>query len=778
MNLISGKLKNDKEHIKVLTTLSLAASDTRRDTLTSIIISSLYQNPAGKEDLLNQIIEQFDFEPYSSELYTLLDDLIEINRIYIDSGMYKLSEDEKLKYQDLELELQDKDKQRFQNFKNFVLDDLGEQLSTTEIKLIWGAFVEYLYNNFYEFGEEAFHRFHPHLEYKGNLNNDEDFFNHASKKLKNKNLFKVFKKAVEKFPEFASSDDLDFLVDLAQKTICFTSLGIDPKIAGDDSNQSIIDWVLYLDTNVLYSLLNLHSHPENEACVALMEIISNNPDRLKIALRYSELTKKELWAKKDDFQMIDENLPDSAIKALLKSEDVDDFTRQYYSSLIADRDSTLHPSKVIELGPQTMLKKYKIDISRNKKRLEQIGEEYLNIKIQDYRRFINDKNLVREEFSEKKGTYLRPIIKSDKQITHDISLREVILHQRSSVLKTGTEATINSVKYFGLTLDALLLKFDANKVKDYNDEHSFPIFFKPSYLLSKLVRLLPIKTNNYKRAFIKAVTTKGFNKDPQKSHDILRLVNYLKKQGIDDEMVIYNLISKDLFLETYNKKRKDPEFDESHFIESELNKEFKLRQEELEKTKNALKVKEEDLISKDQENITLKKQTSILHGKKEQLETDVSIYEKSITKLKGDVKKLEKAIEVPTSQSQINFDAGSERKVVDKLKKQLKREVEAKIRRYKKKELKRWQNRFWLNLFWFIPITIGCLWLVFLNPNLEFLQTDTVAVRITAGIITLALDGFFLKLLHSRFDENNKSKRMENTDVPDYLSKELAELED
>jgi len=771
-------MKSDKEHIKVLSTLSLAASDTRSDTLTSIVISSLYQNPVRKSGLLNQITQHFDFEPYKSELFTLIDELIKSDRIYLDSDILMLSDEEKARFQKLELELQDKDKQRFQNFKNFVLDDLEEQIETSEIKLIWGAFVEYLYNNFYEFGEEAFLRFHPHLEDKGNSNKDEDFFNLASRKLKDKNLFKIFKQSVEKFPEFASADDLDFLVDLAQKTVCFTSLGIDPKAIEEDLNQSIIDWVIYLDTNILYSLLNLHSHPENDACVALMELIYNNPDKLKATLRYSELTKKELIAKRDDFHLIDENLPKSSIKAILKSEEIDDFTRQYYENLTSDPEATLHPSKVIELGPQTLLTKYKIDVARNKKRLEQIGNEYLNVKIQDYRRFIDEKNLVREEFNEKKGTRLKAILKSDKQIIHDISLRELLLHQRASVIKSGTEVSMNSVKYFGLTIDSLLLDFDKRQVKDYNNEQSFPVFFRPSYLLSKFVRLLPIKTTNYKKAFIKAVTTKGFNKDPQKSNDILRIVNYLKKQGIDDEMVIYNLISKELFMETYHKNKKDPEFDESHFIESELNRELKQRQEELEKTKDVLNIKEQDLQVKNIENEELKERENVLNDKKKRLETDLSIYQKSIKKLQGDFKRLEKSIESPSGQKQINFDAESERKEASKLKKKLRKEIEDKIRRYKKQEVKKWQRRFWLNLIWVVPISVGCLWLVFFDSTLNFIQTNPLAVKAIAGMVILLVDGFFLRLCHSRYDEVRKQKRMENTETPDHLTKELAELDD
>src|SRR5690606_15579568 len=148
----------------------------------------------------------------------------------------------------------------------------------------------------------------------------------------------------------------------AQKTICFSSLGIDPGKSIEEINKSIVNWTLYLDTNVLYSLLNLHSHPENDACVALIELINQNKELLNITLRYSELTKKELLRRKDDFKVLDENLTNSAIRAILKTDELDDFTRKYYQNLLDDRKSTLHPSKVIELSPATLLSKFNIDI--------------------------------------------------------------------------------------------------------------------------------------------------------------------------------------------------------------------------------------------------------------------------------------------------------------------------------------------------------------------------------------------------------------------------------
>lgn len=725
-----------------------------------------------KDKIYSCIQELYGFEPYQDELNELIKKLIEKGGIELNSNNeYSLPDAEKVKFQESDLRLKDKEKARFQNFKNFITDNLCSKIENAQIILIWATFFEYLYNNFYEFGEEAFKRFHPYIEYSGTNHNDEDFFQMAYAKLKNKELSSLFRQTVEKFPDYATTDDIDFLNDIAQKTLCFASLGIDPKIAESTLDKSLVDWILYLDTNVLYSLLNLHSHPENEACKALIALIRHNKEHLKISFRYSELTKKELNAKREDFQLLDDKLTDSSIKALLRSNDLDDFSMQFYTNLLKNRDSTLHPSKVIDLAPNTLLK-YEVDISRNQKRVEKIGKKYLDIRIQEYRRYIDERNAIRQQFNEDKNTNFRNFYRSDKQITHDITLREIILDQRSSVLKGGTVASLNSVKYFCVTLDSLLLDYDEKQIKDYNDANSFPVFFRPSFLLNRLVKLLPIKTTDYKKAFIKAVTSKGFNKDVQKSHDILKIVNYLKTHGIDDEQVVYNLISKDLFLEKYRKNKTNSDFDQGEFIESELNREFKEREQELIKTKKTLHEKEKEAQSKTE-------QTKTLVIKKETLETDLDIYKKSIKRLQSDVKRLEKRDQQSSNQSQINFEAEEKKAEADNFKKRLRQQIENEIESFKSTNLNLWQKKIWWNLFWVVPLTIFCLSIILFPSIIPTLNIDTTSIRIILGIMLLLVDGIFLLLIRMRYwDEGNIQNRIKNTKIPKDLQAKINELDD
>jgi hypothetical protein len=749
-----------KEHVKILTILSLAASDTREDTIRSIIINTLFElTSTQRATLCAQIKELYEFEPYQDEILGIFDILLEEGKIIKIGDAFELSPDQRASFVQAEVTLRDQENARFQNFKNFIIDDLMVELETSQIKLLWSAFVEYLYNCFYEFGEEALNMFHPALNGGGDTHHHEDFVQEAMVKLKrDKKLCDVFKETVDKFPDYASQQDLDFLNELAQKTQSFASLGFNPAITEEGLEKSMIDWTLYLDTNVLYSILNLHSHPESEACKALLSLIISNGQYLKIALRYSELTKIELNGKRDDFGKLDIKLSDSALKAMLRTHDLDPFSTQFYQNLLDNRASTVHPSTIIDLSA-TLLLKNGIDISRNKKRVEQIGEDYLNVRIQEYRRFIDYKNEVRQEYFQKKGGNFRSIHRSDKQVKHDITLREIILSQRTPKIHTNQPLTLNSVKYYAVTLDEVLIDFDKEALRKDSTERSFPVFFRPSFLLNKLVKMLPIKTDDYKKAFIKAITSKGFNRDIQKSQDIQSIVNYLKVQGIDNEDVVYNLISEELFLERYKKEQGKQGFNQGEFIESQLNKVISDRELELQKTKGELARQSEEVNSKS-------RVAEVLEFKKQSLEQENELYKNAAVKLSQNLTKAQKRSKSSGALA-LDFEAGERNKEVAHLKSKNAALLIRLQDDFKDKKFRKWQQSVWWNLFWALPLTALLLTLMF-DPFLTFpVGFDAATQKIVFSSIILLIDGFFGFLIKTRyFDEGNMEKRKQRIKPP------------
>lgn len=772
----SNQMKNLKKHVKILSALSLAASDTRKDTFISIVVRTLNEvGSCSKKELSEYIKEQYGFEPYDSELEETVSFLIEKETIECIKDQISLSSETKNNIADQDLAARDQEKIRFQNFKNFISDELGIQLESHEVKFLWTSFLEYLYNCFFEYGEEALRTLHPHIENKEGNGVYESVLSASIEKLKTAEQKKIFKQIIERFPDFASAEDINFLNELAQKTLSFSSLGFQPEDADETISHDLVDWVLYLDTNVLYSLLDLHSHPENDASKALVKLIIDNQSSVKIKLRYSNITYKELGYKKADFALLDDKLTDSSIKALLKSENLDGFSKKFYENLLENREGTIHPSEAIDLSLDT-LKRKTIEIGRNDKTIEHLGENYLNAKIQDFFRFIQFKNESKMEFCKERKQPFTPIEKSEKQASHDITLREILLNQRGRVSK-DQDLSLNTIKYFGVTLDSLLIAFDRSEVQKYHDEKGFPVFFKPSFLLNRLVRILPIKTEDYKKAFIKAVTSKGFHRDSTKSRDILKIVNYLKSQGIDDERVVYNLISKDLFLEQYNKQQQVPGFDQGEFIESELNREIKEVQSKLGETKIELSKASELAESKSEEN---KK----LASKKDVLEGDVAQYESALKKLHQRVKQLEKQKPVVNNQGAINFEAEDEAEKArsatekaDKLKKALRLEVEDQVEKEKIQGLKKWQRKIWWNLFWVVPCLSIAVLIMF--PSHWNPMTEVKTRLSVGGIIATPVGLIFFHLLKLRYwDEGQKSKRKDNHIISPVLKKKLNDLED
>lgn len=743
-----------KKSIKILSTLSLASSDTREETLKTIIINTLFEKKEVLRDALQvEIKDSFGFEPYSSELVEILNTLFDSNVIKNVDGKILLSDEERLRVTLLDAEIKEKEKIRFQNFKNFIIDELEINIEISKIKILYSVFVEYLYYCFYEFGEEALNYFSPKLR-EIDLTN-EDYLQQSFQKLGDNTLCSILKTVIDKYPENISKQDLEFLNELALKTQSFASLGYSPDQSQEVIDLNLIDWVLYLDTNVLYSILNLHSHPENEACKALIQLILDNSSHLKIVLRYSELSVAELVSKKDDFKYLDKSITDSAIRGLLSSDKLDEFSRQFYTNLLQNRSATLHPSKVIDLSSST-LKAKKIEVSRNSKRLENIGEEYINIRIQEYLRFVNEKNEIRNDFKKKKGINLRNLFRSDKQATHDISLREIILSQRNSSTKDQEHLTFNNVKYYAITLDNILIQYDQQERVGNTDIRSFPVFFKPSFLLSKLIKILPIKTDNYKKAYFKALTARGFNKDTKRSEDIINIVNYLKSQGIDNEEIINNLISEDLFLEKYKEESKsNPSFDSGIFIEGVLNEQFAEKQSELIKAREELSKIKTDALNVTSENSILLKQIN-------EKVIVTQIYDNAIKELNKKVTKLENTRIVSTPQLDISFETEKDEKI-KKLQKQLEDEkaktVEKEISIEIEKRIKKWQISSLKNLFFTIPL----LFLSFILVN--FYKTELEEAKLYLSIIIPVVVGlaniFVFGLIFIRFfnDSNKEAKR-------------------
>ena len=621
-----------KRPFKILSTLSLAASDAREDTLKSVVLNTLFETSSMQRNELPKYIEYiYGFEPQETELDSIVNCFVE-EKIIVNDGpeKIKLSDEEIVKVKKSELEAKTSQARRFVNFKAFLTNNLNLELENKKVDILYSSFVEYLYNSFYEFGVDAIKNFYPD---KNDIPfNVDDILQSAYKKLIDKELCAIFKMVVDRFPDFIIQDDLDFLNEIALKTQSFASLGVPPDEANEIISLNLVDWVLYLDTNVLYSLLDLHSNRENAASKALIRLINDNKEYIHITLRYSDITLKELINKKDEFKYLDSTLSDSMIRALIKSDKLDDFSRHYYQNLLNNRATTIRPDRVIDLA-STLLSAMNIEVSRTKARVDKLGEDFLNERTQDYLRYLNDREQNRMEYYLKNKIPYTAHFKNENLAKHDITLREIILDQRIANAKEHPHLTFNTVKYYAITLDNQLLQFDNYKRIGYTDERGFPIFFKPSFLLNKLVKILPVKTSDYKRAFFTAMTVRGFNRDIKQSEDIIKVANFLKQNGVDNEEIVYNLIAEDLFLEKFRKRESDSNFNEGQFIENEINRQYEAKQKELEIARQQLE------NTKNSEKEVSEENTKLLK-KFEELQADFKLYQSANNTLHQNIEAL------------------------------------------------------------------------------------------------------------------------------------------
>ncbi len=378
------------------------------------------------------------------------------------------------------------------------------------------------------------------LHYKDDTVADNvDIHKIAINKLSSEKLRNIFKVLVIEYPDRLSDLELRYLSALTSRAEKFYSLGIEKSEYEKIKSLKIKDLIILLDTNILYSILNLHVHPEKAAIVELIKLSKEKVIDLRLV--YLPKTYSELQQAKQYLETIisRENFKHGQVKALLLSDLLDPFARQYYEAKLKNSD-TPHPSETIKYASD-VLKSRGIELYNEK--FEQLAEdtEYLNKRIADYldfQRYFNNLN-------EERGYDLR-LNKSDKKVEHDIFLREAIKKLKS---KFTQEDELN---FICLTLDKSLVHYDQFRKRKNNlgmYKNINPNFTFPSTLLKQIRPFIPIITPDYRKAFITSVTAPSFeyinNADSVSYYRNLCLI--LKNMGIEDEEVIINYKKEDCF---------------------------------------------------------------------------------------------------------------------------------------------------------------------------------------------------------------------------------------
>lgn len=235
--------------------------------------------------------------------------------------------------------------------------------------------------------------------------------------------------------------------------------------------------------------------------------------------------------------------------------------------MLDHKGNTPHPTDILKNLTAT-LKSKNIEINRKDIVVDTNDEYFLDL-ISEYHKYEDIVNEAREA----KGFETKPPKSVDK-LDHDLLFRQNIKHFR--ILKPST---LNEAKYFGLSIDNNLISFDNYKSRKepQTSDKPIPTIFYPRFLLFKLLRFLPLDTDDYKDSFIKMLSVPNIssNKDSRISSQALRSVAKFKAMGIENEDLILECITDDIFIK---KLGSEVEFSENDRIIVENKYDLKIKE--------------------------------------------------------------------------------------------------------------------------------------------------------------------------------------------------------
>jgi len=424
--------------------------------------------------------------------------------------------------------------------------------------------------------------------------------------------------AKSEFPKIFDSDDTDrceYLMQLLDTTFVLFSLGIDDKSA-IYIRESLIDIILFLDTNFLMGLLNLHINPLNEVSKQVLQLIRDN--KFQIKLYYSIETAREFQKQIQiaEGYLCGRQWSQDLSMAAVESRSVTGILAAYHE---LNTKQNIDPEQFLSKYKHfdTLLKDFGIDLYPDSFKNIQ-GDKATKEEVKEYSSFL---------FS------WRFNIKPESSLWHDIFNKHIIHSLRKEA------QTFWRAKYFFLTCDYTLIVYDRECRKKINSQ-DVAFCLLPNHLL-QMLRPFITRTEDYDRAFIEAFAlpqfrTVGSNRANLCSKILSALSIY---KDIKKETAIRILTNNILLDQLKDIDEKTDEF--TQIIENEFVKEAGRAIEDAQKAKKELEevLKDKKLIEDE-----IKQKEFQFNGEKkrfldEMLETRQN-YDKKIDELKIQVQKL------------------------------------------------------------------------------------------------------------------------------------------
>lgn len=581
---------------KIISTLFLATSERRSEVLSSMIEKILfdYEEAMTFEEIIDCCVLSFEIKPIASELKENLEALQLDKRVIIEKGNYTISDYVRLKLTKQAVTMNEKEDSRFTAFTKYPeLEDVKEE----DREVLWDKFNDYIYSCFLHQGKDAIYSFVS--------SNEEDFFDNHGEILRNlskginTSLYSVLMEIINNYPNRMDSEEITYLENLAYKAESFFALGLDENLHSEIMNTQLNDFQVFMDTNVLFTVLGIHSNPQDKAVMELVEVASN----IGVNFRYLPTTIQELNKVKNynkDAIQVTEFKPNH-IRALLESNELTWMVKDFYERKLKDNRAK-SPIYIIENDSRKIFASRDIKVYNKKFKFEE-NEETVRKLEQEYFDYLSMINKIRH------ARGLLPKNKHKQQIYHDVVLRESIQRLRNGQ-KNETD-----LRFLGITIDNYLIKFDKYLSRKENLselELIRPTFISPVNFLRRIRGFIPLDVTDYRKAFISSVTQLTIpTGNKEASIAAQRAMTHIHNAGIDD-MDFISRMTKNEILYGELKSIENGQ-DASRFVESEMQKyyqeELVNREKEIEEEKKHSTLAEDEILNLRKEVQQLKQQS-------------------------------------------------------------------------------------------------------------------------------------------------------------------------
>ncbi len=482
-----------------------------------------------------------------------------------------------------------------------------DELSVTSPHLppetMWKALRNYLAKSFRRHGIQAIAYLDPTVEspeeYVNGLNT---LLDKAVKETFGRSGYQNEADASNSISAFLASvgqhpDRVSYIAQLADGAFNYYSLTVDPEVA-EQFRHNLQALTLFLDTNFLFGILDLHVNPFIDVSNQLMAAVEQH--RLPFTLRYHVATEREFRSAIDFYgdRLRKRKWPTSLSRAASTTRNLSGIELKYHQKNAispVDVEGFLNPYQHFDV----LLKDRHIDIYRvaANHRLQEKADL-----LHEYTDFLNTR---------KKN-------KSDTLIDHDVTVLDAVQELRSNSNSTLAAGALL------LTCDYLLYKFDWELSKRHNRRACVLL---PNLFMQMLRPFIPA-SSDFDKSFAETFAIPEFRIiGSGASKASTRMLSLLAAYADFPEQTAVKMLSNDLLLEKLITIEDDAAFQE--VVEAEIiNQNNALLEENAELERQIEREREERLREQQEAQVRIKSTEAVAESEKHEKESALAVAER------------------------------------------------------------------------------------------------------------------------------------------------------